>query len=72
MRSWSIALGGKIRFGKSGFRKVAVALILGLATFASSLTVADELGKTGRTDELVSKLVAMLMQRRPSFQSRFG
>lgn len=63
IRSWSKALGNKIHFGKSGFKKVAIALILGVATLTSSITVADELGKTGRTDELVSKLVAMLMQR---------
>ena len=59
----SIALVKKIRFGNCGLRRIAFALILSLAPFASSLTVADELGKTKRTDELVSKLVAMLMQR---------
>lgn len=62
-RSRSIVLVEKICSGKSAFRKIAFALVLGLATFASSVASAQELGKTGRTDELVSKLVAMLMQR---------
>ena len=62
-RSRHNALDRKLILGNAGVRKIALALILGLATLASSLATADELGKTGRTDELVSKLVAMLMQR---------
>ena len=47
---------------KRPFSRMGWFLVLGLAAVVSSKLIADELGKPTRTDTLVSKLVAKMMQ----------